>query len=116
MASTDLDFLKKLLTTFRIEGQEHIGAISSGLVELEKVPSNESRRDIVETIFREAHSLKGAARAVNLGKVEAICQSLETAFAEIKSQKTALSAELFDRLHGMVAAAEREMAAALASQ
>ena len=33
---------------------------------------------MIETIFREAHSLKGAARSVNLGKIEGICQSLET--------------------------------------
>jgi ATP-dependent helicase/nuclease subunit A len=35
----------------------------SGLLELEKTPPPERQRAIVESIFREAHSLKGAARA-----------------------------------------------------
>src|SRR5262245_49967632 len=116
MPSTDLEFFNKLLATFRIEAQEHIAAISSGLVGLEQSPSDESRKEIVETIFREAHSLKGAARAVNLSAVESICQSLETAFAEIKAKRTPLSAELFDKLHRLVAGAEAEMAAALGPQ
>ena len=30
----------------------------------------------MEKVFREAHSLKGAARAVNLKEIETICQSL----------------------------------------
>jgi two-component system, chemotaxis family, sensor kinase CheA len=58
--------------------------------------------EMVETVFREAHSLKGAARAVNLVKIEGVCQSLEALFAQLKAHKTALCPELFDQLHGMV--------------
>ena len=56
----------------------------------------------METVFREAHSLKGAARAVNLVQVESACQSLESLFAQLKSREVTLSAELFDRLHQTV--------------
>src|SRR5579871_311936 len=99
MPTNDPGFLKKLLATFQEEGEEHIAAISAGLVELEQAPSQNRRMQIVETVFREAHSLKGAARAVNLVKVEGICQSLETFFADIKTHDNPLSPELFDRLH-----------------
>ena len=96
------DFLSKLLATFKIEAKEHIDAISSGLVGLEKTVTAEEQMQIIETIFREAHSLKGAARAVNLSEIESVCQSLETVFAILKRREIALSSELFDVLHNAV--------------
>lgn len=102
MSGTNHELLKKLLATFRIEAAEHVSAISSGLVELEKSPLAERRAEIVEAIFRQAHSLKGAARAVNLVKAEALCQSLETEFSRLKVQNQPFSSERFDQLHQMV--------------
>jgi len=98
----DDDFLKKLLATFRVEAEEHIAAMSSGLIELEKTPEAEKQMEIIETIFREAHSFKGAARAVNMTEIEAICQSLESVFAALKRKDIVLSPELFDVLHEAV--------------
>lgn len=113
MPGLDPAFLKKLLATFKLEAEEHTSVISSGLVELESADDPARRKEIVELIFREAHSLKGAARSVSLGKVEAICQSLETLFAEMKAKASVPSLELFDRLHHMVAAVSKEIAQAL---
>ncbi len=96
------DFLNKLLATFRTEAQEHIGAISSGLLALEKVRTAERRKETIETVFREAHSLKGAARAVNLVEIETICQSLENIFSACKRTGVAMSPMLFDTLHKAV--------------
>lgn len=107
MGSRDKELLKRLLATFRVEAEEHVTAISSGLVELERASSPERQTEIVESVFREAHSLKGAARAVNLAKIEGICQSLESLFAQLKAQERALSPELFDQLHQMGNTLER---------
>lgn len=102
MGPKDKELLKKLLATFKVEAEEHLKAISSGLVELEKASSPERQVEIIESAFREAHSLKGAARAVNLAKVEGACQSLEGLFARLKAREMPLSLELFDQLHHMV--------------
>jgi two-component system chemotaxis sensor kinase CheA len=102
MGPKDKELLQKLLVTFKVEAEEHVKAISSGLIELEKASSPEQQGEIVETVFREAHSLKGAARAVNLVQVEGACQSLESLFAKLKSQEMTLSPELFDHLHQTV--------------
>ena len=99
MATNNNGFLKKLLATFRVEADEHIQAMSSGLVELEKMPAGEQQAELVEKIFREAHSLKGAARAVNLSAIESVCQPLESVFAALKGKRLAVSAPLFDLLH-----------------
>lgn len=96
------ELLKKLLATFKVEAEEHLRAISSGLVELEKELSFKERAGIVETIYREAHSLKGAARAVNLTDIETACQSLESVFARFKKSEIKPPPELFDALHKIV--------------
>jgi two-component system, chemotaxis family, sensor kinase CheA len=108
MGTQDQELLTRLLATFRVEAQEHIQAMSNGLVELEKEASPERQKEIIETVFREAHSLKGAARAVNLTKVETICQSLESSFSKLKTRAVTLSPELFDGLHQMVSNAAAE--------
>jgi len=97
--ATNNDFLKKLLATFRIEADEHLEGMSSGLLALERTSAGEQRIEIVEKIFREAHSLKGAARAVNLTEIETVCHSLESVFAALKGKRLAVSAPLFDLLH-----------------
>lgn len=99
MAEKDSAFLKKLLATFRIEAREHVNAMFSGVAELEKMPGEARQAELVETIFREAHSLKGAARSVNLMLVENVCQTLETTFAAMKRKELMLTTELFDSLH-----------------
>ena len=102
MGSMDKALLKKLLATFQVEARGARHCISSGLVELEKASSPEAQMEVVERVFREAHSLKGAARAVNLVKVEAACQSLESLFARLKAREITVSPVLFDQLHRMV--------------
>ena len=62
---------------FRVEAEEHVTAISSGLVKLERESSPERQMEMIENVYREAHSLKGAARSVKLVKIEGACQSLE---------------------------------------
>lgn len=99
MSQRDEEFLKKLLSTFKIEAEEHLKAISSGLLELEGTPPAGRQREIVEAIFREVHSLKGAARAVNLADIEAICQAMEGVLAALKREELSLSPALLDRLY-----------------
>jgi two-component system chemotaxis sensor kinase CheA len=102
MASKNDELLKRLLATFRVEADEHLQAISSGLLALEKTPSGAEAASIIEAVFRDAHSLKGAARAVNLTPVESLCQSLESVFAALKNGRIPVSAPLLDLLHRAV--------------
>jgi len=95
-------FRKRLLETFRIEAAEHLKAMSSGLLELEKADTPEKCQVIVEAVFREVHSLKGAARAVNVSSIETTCQSMESVLAAIKRGKAVISPSLLDALNGAV--------------
>jgi len=99
MSTQEDEFQKQLRATFKIEAAEHLQAIGTGLLGLEKAPAPNEQRRLVETVFRAAHSLKGAARAVNFTEIESICQSLEDVFASWKRQESAPSLETLDALH-----------------
>ena len=102
MAGKDSDFLKRLLATFRVEAQQHIDTLFSGIAELEQMPDETRQADIIEVIFREAHSLKGAARSVNLAQIERVCQTLESTFLLMKRKEVNLTPDLFSKLHQSV--------------
>lgn len=102
MAGKNDAFMKRLLATFTVEADEHIKKITAGLIDLEKEMEPQAKAGIIETVFREAHSLKGAARAVNRSDMETICQSLETVFSGLKKGEIHLIPQLFDTLHRSV--------------
>jgi two-component system, chemotaxis family, sensor kinase CheA len=99
MKTNDQEFIKRLRTTFHAEAQEHLQTISSLLMELEKAPPADRRAVVIENAYREAHSLKGASRAVDLSDIESICQGVEGVFSTWKQQPPDLSAETFNTLH-----------------
>lgn len=99
MADKNEEFLKKLLATFRVEAGEHLQAMFAELDRLEKTPAGEQWSAAVEIIYREAHSLKGAARAVNFVELESLCHALESVFAGLKGNRIAAAPPLFDLLH-----------------
>lgn len=111
MAKSQEDFLRELLADFRIEAAEHQQAITQGMLLLEQQPSQEEYQKVVETIFREFHSLKGAARAVNQGEVERLCQTMEGVFHQIKEGQISLTPTLLDLLFNGVDMLTRLLAA-----
>ncbi|MCM2358339.1 MAG: response regulator [Geobacteraceae bacterium] len=103
------DFNKRLVATFRVETKERLAAISAGLIELEQEGVEEKRREIVEAVFREAHSLKGAARAVSMSGIESLCHAMESVFTILKQQQGAPSPALFDLLHRAIDFIDRRL-------
>ena len=99
MPYTDDEFLKKLFAAFKVEAEEHLRSIGNGLLELEKDPYSTDGATLIETMYREAHSLKGAARSVNMGDIEAVCQEVESVFSKLKAGMEGASTEVFDTLH-----------------
>lgn len=95
MVNSDEEFFKQLLETFKMEAEEHITELTNGLLELEKNPKQGGSAENLETIYREAHNLKGAARAVDLEVIQNICQAFENLLSELKNGTIQLSKELF---------------------
>jgi two-component system chemotaxis sensor kinase CheA len=107
MNQTDEEFLRKLESAFCIEAEEQLQAISSGLLELEKEQDAPRCNEIVASIYRQAHNLKGAARAVNADDIESIFQSVESVFSAWKRGGVRPAPELFDPLHKAINAVGR---------
>jgi two-component system chemotaxis sensor kinase CheA len=74
---------QKLAAIFQSEHAEHLEHIRSILALLENVEGTKGRTEVDEA-FRRAHSLKGAARAVDLEEVEGLASGLETLFARVR--------------------------------
>lgn len=84
---------ERLLAAFQVEYQEHLEAIRKLVDELVRRTEGSGIAQLDET-FRRAHSLKGAARAVDLLPVEQLSHRLETLFARIRSGQMRLDKDL----------------------
>lgn len=97
------DFMLRLKETFRGEADEHLAALSGDLDELEagKLDAG-GRAAVAERFFREAHSLKGAARAVELHGIERICQATEDIFYSLKKGQRELEPGTYAALRSAI--------------
>ncbi|MEX1276961.1 MAG: hybrid sensor histidine kinase/response regulator [Bacteroidota bacterium] len=102
MKERNNDFQKKILATFQVEATERVKIVIDGLLRLEKSDDPAEQGQIVEALFRETHSLKGAARAVSSSEIERVCGSLESIFSALKKGQAKQSAGLLDILHRAV--------------
>ena len=99
---------------FRMEAENQIGLLTSGLLELERKGGREVLGDspsplasslssglspeLLESLMRAAHSLKGAARIVNLSVVVQISHALEDCFVAAQQGAVELRQEHVDVL------------------
>jgi two-component system, chemotaxis family, sensor kinase CheA len=73
----------ELLTTFRAEAADYLSEIFESLQELEQEEAR-FHPEILERIFRDVHSLKGALRSVGLVQPEPYVQVLEDYLSALK--------------------------------
>jgi two-component system chemotaxis sensor kinase CheA len=112
MSTQDDEFLDALRGAFRVEASEHLDALSKGLLELEREAAPAHRAELLEGICREAHSLKGASRAVGRTDIEGLCQALESVLVAWKRGEASPSAAAFDAAHEALDAVRTLAAAA----
>ena len=104
------ELLRRLREAFKMESGERLASLSTRLMELEKCGNAEQCQEILEVMYREAHSLKGAARAVNLNEIETISQSMEGVLGAMKRQEITPSPALFNTIHEVVSFIENFLA------
>jgi two-component system chemotaxis sensor kinase CheA len=94
---------EQLFNSFRSEAAEYVQSMTDGLLALEQgTPPGEARTELLETVFRAAHSLKGAARAIGLAAVEQLAHALESALADVQHERLAPSPALFSALYAVL--------------
>ncbi|MFN3077543.1 MAG: chemotaxis protein CheA, partial [Alphaproteobacteria bacterium] len=92
------DIRQRLLAAFDTEYREHLTAIRRILPVSSADGNPLSDADLTEAI-RRAHSLKGAARAVDIRTVEAVAHRLETLLVRAQKRDVALDATTFPVVH-----------------
>ena len=96
------EFLKRILATYRIEAEESINSMSAYLIKLEKESDDSLKKELIEVIYRSAHSLKGASRAVNLNEIESLCHAFEGVMSVARENNLTFTSTVFDILHKTV--------------
>jgi len=97
---------ERLMTTFLGELAEHVRVLNAELLALEKQPDGPDNAERFRTLFRAAHSLKGAARSVNVSLIEEACHLLEDLLGAARDGRVALDRERFALLFAAADAIE----------
>lgn len=85
----------ELLGNFLDESEDSLASVSNLFVELEKEPGN---IQLIESIFRAAHSIKGMAAFLNLNFVKDLTHELETVLAGLRDNAVCINAIVVDCL------------------
>jgi len=85
----------RLLSTFVGELEEQVQVWNARLLALESKPDDPEQ---LRTLFRVAHTLKGAARAANVPLIEQTCHHLETFLAQVQAGSVSLDRSRFNAL------------------
>ncbi|MFO1476223.1 MAG: hybrid sensor histidine kinase/response regulator [Verrucomicrobiota bacterium] len=81
--SSPLDhFSHSLLELYRLEVENQASILTNGLLELERTPAGTGQ---MQNLLRAAHSLKGAARIVNLQSPVSIAHAMEDCFVAMQN-------------------------------
>lgn len=83
------------LQYFRIEAREHIERLNADLLELERTPGD---AELVNRLFRVAHTLKGAARMVSQNDIGAIAHKVEDVLGALRDDGLEATEELVSGL------------------
>lgn len=95
----DDELLAELKAAFSIEAAEHLASLNRDLLALEREDSAEERQRLLKEIFRDAHSLKGGASAVDLQDVRLLAHHLESIFGKLQRDELAVEPDTFDVLY-----------------
>jgi two-component system, chemotaxis family, sensor kinase CheA len=87
---------EELRGLYKTSSEEHIQAIESALMELEKQPENLAP---LHDLLRSAHTLKGDSRMLGVGDVETLVHQIEECLMPIEKGQASLTSALCDRLY-----------------
>jgi two-component system chemotaxis sensor kinase CheA len=89
--TSDQSFILEALPAFISEAHEQIEALEQLLLELEDQPDN---RELLDALFRCAHTVKGSAGIFGLDRVVAFTHHVETLLDRVREGELALTPEL----------------------
>ncbi len=95
---------KEMFSIFQSESEELIEQLLNNLFSLEETPAN---KDLISTIYRELHSLKGAVRMVGFNNIQSIFHKMEDIFDAVNKGDFNLDTEIIRQLSRSVEIASK---------
>lgn len=111
VSPTPADLRQELLAAFEVEYRDHLTVVRQGLA-----AARRGERADLKDIFRRLHSLKGAARAVDLTEVEHLAHELEAQMASVVEGRSGLSRARTDLLEAGLDRIEAAIEAAIGGE
>ena len=87
--------VSQYLEIFIDETNEHIQSLSDNIMALEQEPDN---KDVVNEIFRAAHSLKGMAGTMGFKLMQHMTHDMENVFQEVRNDTIKVDSDMIDLL------------------
>jgi len=91
----DLDEMETIIQEFMVEAKEIVGGLDSNLVKLEKDPGN---LNLLNEIFRGAHTLKGAAGFLGFNELMRLTHKMEDVLNKLRKGELAVTSDGMDIL------------------
>lgn len=88
--------LKEMMAIFKVESEEHLKNLNKGLLSLEENPGS---KELLDELFRTAHSIKGAARMMGFSKIEVVAHKIEDMFGLLRKGAIQLQPSDFDCIY-----------------
>ncbi|BCJ85282.1 chemotaxis protein CheA [Effusibacillus dendaii] len=98
--------MNQYMEMFIEESKEHLQAINENLLELEQAPSSE----IVNVVFRSAHTLKGMAATMGFEKMAHLTHEMENALDLMRNDKLPVTEDVMNVLFRCVDLLETQLA------
>lgn len=99
--------VSQYLEIFIDETSEHIQSLSDNIMALESEPDN---KDVVNEIFRAAHSLKGMAGTMGFKRMQQMTHDMENVFQEVRNDTIKVDSDMIDLLFQCLDAIEGYLA------
>ena len=99
--------VSQYLEIFIDETKEHVQNLNSQILELEQDPENS---DVVNEIFRAAHSLKGMAGTMGFKRMQTLTHDMENVFSEVRNGSIKVNASIIDVVFQCLDALEEYLA------
>ncbi len=96
--------MSQYLGVFIEETKEHLQSLNENLLSLEKSPDN---MEILNEIFRVAHTLKGMAGTMGFNNMQKLTHDMENVLSEIRTGKIHINADIVDVLFKCLDALEK---------
>jgi two-component system chemotaxis sensor kinase CheA len=90
---TEQDEMREIINDFLVEAEELVDSLDNNLVELEERPND---LDLLNEIFRAAHTIKGTSGFLGLNKIMSLTHKMEDVLNKLRKEELRVTGDIMD--------------------